>query len=397
MTPSTTNYNINPSGGVGSEPYGPPAPASPTGGGGSTPRPAAPVDTRSQAEKEAAFYAALNDATAAAKAGDPTKLQNFDKMFGITRDPAEYSQSFYYGSSPNDQINLINNMPISQEMKTKVIAEKLAVQAGVREDDSVENIVAWFNAGGPEDPRTVTYTNSSTQNKINVVNATNISQKAKVDVITEILSGNPDSVSNMVTYHGINGIGMQSSAANWASSSNPENQIAVVNATNISQDSKNKVIAEIRAGSNTSDTVFDKISWIENGNPPSAAALSILNPPPEPVVAPAVVEASAPAPPAPEEETAESGPSAEEIEQQKKEAEEHAKAAASQAEADEKQQQALAVATANKQSAKEARLKKIMEMRKPYMSGAASVNGSSDAMVVPPITPASQVPPPPLP
>jgi hypothetical protein len=70
---------------------------------------------------------------------------------------------------------------------------------------------------------------------------------------------------------------------------------------------------------------------------------------------------------------------------------------AAQAEADEKQQQALAVATANKQSAKEARLKKIMEMRKPYMGGAASVSSSSDAMVVPLITPASQVPPPPLP
>jgi hypothetical protein len=60
-------------------------------------------------------------------------------------------------------------------------------------------------------------------------------------------------------------------------------------------------------------------------------------------------------------------------------------------------QQALVTTQANKQSAKEARLKKIMEMRKPYMGGAASVNGSSDAMVVPPIIPASQVPPPPLP
>jgi hypothetical protein len=256
------------------------------GGGGGSPTPVAQVDTRTQVEKEAAYYAALQSATDAAKAGDPTLLRNFDKYFNFTRPEAEYSQSFYYGSTPTEQINLINNMPISQDMKAKVIAESQAMQAGARGTDSVENVVAWFNAGGPVDPGTETFL-SNPQNKINVVNATNISDKAKTDIITEILSGNPDTVPNMVTYHGVHGLGQSPSAANWASSAYPENQIAVVNASNISQDMKNKVIAEIRAGSNTADTVNDKINWFKAGNQPSPGALAILNPPPPAVTQPA--------------------------------------------------------------------------------------------------------------
>jgi hypothetical protein len=73
-----------------------------------------------------------------------------------------------------------------------------------------------------------------------------------------------------------------------------------------------------------------------------------------------------------------------------------AKATAAQTEADEKKQQALAIATSNKQSSKEDRLRKITEMRKPYMGGAASSSSGSDALVVPPITPASQIPPSPF-
>jgi hypothetical protein len=82
-------------------------------------------------------------------------------------------------------------------------------------------------------------------------------------------------------------------------------------------------------------------------------------------------------------------------EEHRKDEEAHAKAAAAQAEADEKKQQALALATANKNSAKEERIRKINEMRKPW-GGAASSSSGSDAMVAPPITPASQVPPPPF-
>jgi hypothetical protein len=460
---------INENGGVGNEQYGPEAPiggydgrsfsdaiaaATPayTFPTATAPQPptatrpvvSAPVDTRTADQRLSDFYAAAQTAIDAAKAGDPTPLRNFDRMFGITRNPAEYSQSFYYGSSPSEQINLINNMQISQEMKTKVIAERLAIQAGARGSDSVDNIVAWFNAGGPEDPRTVAYTGSSAQNRINVVNATNLSQQAKVNIITEILSGNPDSVVNMVTYHGVHGLGMSPTAANWASSATPENQIAVVNATNISQDSKNRVIAEIQAGSNLSDTVYDKISWIERGNPPSAAALAILNPPPPAVTAPEpapVVEASASetessttrnpneveasAPESSSDSQSGSGefidsikPVGTEIasdatsnsdqntenesmasgnsEEHRQDEEAHAKALAAQAEADEKQAAALAIATVNKASAKESRLKKIMAMRKPWSSGGATNSTGTDSMVAPVITPSSQLPPPPL-
>jgi len=82
--------------------------------------------------------------------------------------------------------------------------------------------------------------------------------------------------------------------------------------------------------------------------------------------------------------------------QDEKQAEGLTKAAAAQAQADERKAEALATATANKQSAKEARMNKIAAMRKPWMGGGASASNGADAMVAPPIIPASQVPPPPF-
>ncbi len=61
----------------------------------------------------------------------------------------------------------------------------------------------------------------------------------------------------------------------------------------------------------------------------------------------------------------------------------------------ERADEAMAAATAKRQSSREERLRKIMEMRKPYTSGGGS--SGTDAMIAPAISPASQVPPPPLP
>lgn len=74
---------------------------------------------------------------------------------------------------------------------------------------------------------------------------------------------------------------------------------------------------------------------------------------------------------------------------------ENSEQTAAQAQQEEEKEAALATATAVKHSAKESRMKKLMSMRKPWSSGGSSSNGS-DSMVAPPITPSSQIPPPPL-
>jgi hypothetical protein len=130
--------------------------------------------------------------------------------------------------------------------------------------------------------------------------------------------------------------------------------------------------------------------------PSSGSPLVEPAPAPEaPAIEPATPEVATSAPTLPEQasETASSA----QADADAKKAEADAKAAAAQAAADQKQQEALVVATANKASAKEERMKKINAMRKPWMGGAASSSSGADAMVAPPITPASQVPPPPLP
>ncbi len=72
----------------------------------------APVDTRTQAEKESAFYQALSDAQAAAKNGDPTLLRNFDTFFGITRPAIEYTKDFYMSQNglTAETNNIISNV-----------------------------------------------------------------------------------------------------------------------------------------------------------------------------------------------------------------------------------------------------------------------------------------------
>ncbi len=60
--------------------------------------PTAPAPT--QQEQEANFYAALDKALAAAKAGDSQPLRDFDNFFGITRPGYEYDASFYLPATP---------------------------------------------------------------------------------------------------------------------------------------------------------------------------------------------------------------------------------------------------------------------------------------------------------
>lgn len=63
--------------------------------------PAAPIDTRTQAEREQEFYTTLTNAKQAAANGNPKPLQDFDSFFKITRNPDEYKKAFYadYSSS----------------------------------------------------------------------------------------------------------------------------------------------------------------------------------------------------------------------------------------------------------------------------------------------------------
>ena len=81
--------------------------------------------------------------------------------------------------------------------------------------------------------------------------------------------------------------------------------------------------------------------------------------------------------------------------QEQQKTDQAAKQTAAQAQLNQEKEAALVTATASKHSAKESRMKKLMSMRKPWSSGGSSSNGS-DSMVAPPITPSSQIPPPPL-
>jgi hypothetical protein len=377
----------------------PNTPASPpAGGGGSVSRPAPTQLTPAQIEaNNAKFFAQLQAAQDAAKAGDPTQLQNFDKFFGISRPAAEYTQEFYFGSSPDGRIDAVNALNIPLEQKVITIAE---IKIG--NTDSVSNMVGWLERGNLPQQAAIDFM-SSPEGKIAIVNELNIPMDQKVKTIAEIKIGNTDSVSNMV---GWLERGNQPQQAALDLMNSQDGKISLVNSLDISQDMKRNITAEIMIGNN--DSISNMVTWFQGGNPPQAAALAYLNPPPPPPVAVAEPQPEIAAPEAapvnPEEQNipdniseevinpSSGNPSTDESTDSGLDSS-HPGAANNQH--DERAEQAMAAATAKRQSSREERLRKIMEMRKPYTSGGGSTG--TDAMIAPVITPASQVPPPALP
>ncbi len=300
------------------------------GDGAPRPRPAAPVDTRTEEQKLAQVAAAYNTAIDKAIAGDPTEMKNLDKFFtGAERPPSGYSP---------DYLKLEKRANLSGVSVDQQKASENALAASGTKLIRGDGAFSPDDGGANKGNGAAVFAVNSKGEKFHVT-AEAAAEMKKNGTWTEPVVVSQSSVDAMAFGKRLVG------AADLASI--------------------NKV-----------------------GTQTVAEPVPVFSPP-------IVVQASAPAPSAPVQE-AKTRPSAEGSENQQKEVEEHAKAAVAQAETDKKAEQAMAVATANKQSAREDRLKKIMEMRKPYMGGGASVGGGGDAMVVAPITPASQVPPAPF-